>query len=73
MLRTAGVLHVEPRLAMMPSDSTLGPFEAEFAGMLGIVEERPDENEGGRGGDELLAHWGVLLPGYLPTPTQAWF
>lgn len=48
LLHAAGVLHVEPRLFVMPDDPALGEFRDEFAGMLGLLEERPDENEGGR-------------------------
>ena len=29
------------------ADPALGEFREEFAGMLGLIEERPDENEGG--------------------------
>jgi hypothetical protein len=47
LLDAVGVLHVEPELRVMPADPTLGAFGAEFAGMLGLVEERPDENDGG--------------------------
>ena len=41
LLEAAGVLHAEPRLAVMPDDSALGEFRVEFAGMLGTIEERP--------------------------------
>ncbi|MGH7525873.1 MAG: hypothetical protein ACREMX_04135 [Gemmatimonadales bacterium] len=44
LLQAAGVLHPKPRLALLPDgDPRLGAFEAEFGGMLGIIEERPDE------------------------------
>ena len=32
----------------MPDDPALGDFREQFAGMLGLIEERPDENEGER-------------------------
>jgi len=48
LLDAAGVLHVDPRLRVMPDDPSLGEFRDEFAGMLGLMEERPDENDGGR-------------------------
>ncbi len=41
LLEAAGVLHAEPRLRVMPDDSALGEFRAEFAGLLGTIEERP--------------------------------
>jgi len=50
LLDVAGVLHPEPYLAIMPDDPALGPFRTEFAGVLGFVEERPNEARDGRGG-----------------------
>jgi hypothetical protein len=52
ILEAVGVLHAEPLLARMPDDARLGEFRAEFAGMLGIIEERPDEAEGRPAGFE---------------------
>lgn len=48
LLDAVGILHVDPRLAVMPDDPRLGPFREEFSGMLGLIEERPDENDGDR-------------------------
>lgn len=48
LLDAVGILHVDPQLVVMPDDPRLGEFGAEFAGMLGLIEERPDENEGDR-------------------------
>ena len=48
LLDAVGVLHVDPQLRVMPDDPALGPFREQFAGMLGLIEERPDENEGER-------------------------
>ena len=45
LARAAGVLQAEPRLVYMPDDPRLGEFRTEFAGVLGFIEERPDENE----------------------------
>jgi hypothetical protein len=45
--QAAGVLHAPPRLVVLPDDARLGQFRAEFAGMLGTLEERPgDADEG---------------------------
>jgi hypothetical protein len=48
LLEASGILHVEPHLRVMPDDPALGEFRQEFAGMLGMIEELPDENEGQR-------------------------
>ena len=42
LLDAVGVLHVTPELYWMPDDPALGEFRAEFAGMLGLLEERPN-------------------------------
>lgn len=44
ILAAAGVPHSVPRLVVLPDDPALGPFRGEFAGMLGLLEERPDED-----------------------------
>ena len=48
VLEAASVLHVDPQLVLLPDDPGLGEFRDEFAGMLCLIEERPDENEGDR-------------------------
>lgn len=50
LLDALGVLHAAPSLAIMPDDRILGEFREEFQGMLGIIEERPNETEDGLGG-----------------------
>jgi hypothetical protein len=45
LLTAAGVLHVQPRLVVMPNDPALGEFREEFAGVLGLIEERPNEGK----------------------------
>lgn len=47
LLAAVGVLHVTPKLRVMPDDPALGEFREEFAGMLGLIEEEADENERG--------------------------
>jgi hypothetical protein len=48
MLRASGVLHAEPTLVVLPDDPRLGSYRERFKGMLGMIEERPnDEDEGG--------------------------
>jgi hypothetical protein len=41
LLQAAGVVAVQPHLFIMPDDPSLGRFRAEFAGMLGTLEEWP--------------------------------
>ena len=40
LLDAAGVLHAEPRLAIMPDDPELAEYRHPFAGMLGLLEPR---------------------------------
>jgi hypothetical protein len=48
LLRAAEVMHVVPRLYVMPNHPFLGEFREQFAGRLGQVEERPvDGDDGG--------------------------
>ncbi len=41
ILDAAGVLNTRPILVRMADDPALGEYRAEFAGMLGTIEERP--------------------------------
>lgn len=50
LLAAANVLHADPRLVVMPDDARLGEFREEFAGLLGFIEERPDEGPDGEPG-----------------------
>ncbi len=45
LIHAAGVLHPEPFLYLLPNDSSLGEFQADFGGVLGAMAERPDEND----------------------------
>ncbi|MBW3570698.1 MAG: hypothetical protein KY467_06300 [Gemmatimonadetes bacterium] len=47
LMDASGVLHVDPLLFVMPDDPRLGEFRARFAGMLGQMEERPDDGFAG--------------------------
>jgi len=50
LLEAAGVLHVEPRLVVMPDDEVLGEFRGDFAGALGTIQEYPRPAAEGRPG-----------------------
>jgi hypothetical protein len=45
LLSSAGILHPVPTLVLMPDDPALGEYREEFGGVLGWIEERPDEIE----------------------------
>jgi hypothetical protein len=48
LLKATGVLTTEPRLVVIPKDDPrLGEFQAEFGGMLGVLEERPESSDEG--------------------------
>lgn len=47
LLEAAGVAHPRPRMFVMPDDPALGEHRADFAGLLGTVEENPGDGGGG--------------------------
>lgn len=50
LLEAVGTLHVTPHLYVMPDDERLGDFRGEFAGLIGAIEERPDDGPDGEPG-----------------------
>ena len=50
LLEAADLLHPDPTLVVMPDEPRLGEFQEEFAGLLGFIEERPDEGPNGEPG-----------------------
>ena len=47
LLDAAGILHASSKFVVMPYDkAVLGKYYDEFAGLLGTIEEHPDENDG---------------------------
>jgi hypothetical protein len=55
ILTAAGVLHSEPRLVVLPDSPELGEFRAEFAGLLGTIEERQtDDGPGFAGASKIV-------------------
>ncbi|HEX2217728.1 MAG TPA: hypothetical protein VHG35_02920 [Gemmatimonadales bacterium] len=47
ILQAAGVLHAPPSVFVLPTDHPrLGEFAAEYGGLLGTIEERPNEEAG---------------------------
>src|SRR5882724_3320046 len=52
LLEAAGVRTAWPKLFVMPDDSLLGEFRADFGGMLGTLEERPTDETDERPGFE---------------------
>ncbi|MFL5311594.1 MAG: hypothetical protein ACJ79H_14180 [Myxococcales bacterium] len=51
LLEAAGILHATPQLAIMPDDPALGEFRQSFAGMLGLLEQRIEDDV--EGADEI--------------------
>jgi hypothetical protein len=47
LLDATAIPHADPRLVAMPDDPRLGPFRADFAGRLGIIEESQHDGFGG--------------------------
>ena len=45
IVAAAGILHAPPRLYVMPDHPFLGEYRERFAGALGLLEERPEEDE----------------------------
>jgi len=43
MMDALGILNSKPTICVMPDHERLGEFRVEFAGMLGTIEEDPDE------------------------------
>ncbi len=50
LLDAAGLLHAPPRLVVMPNDPILGTFRADFAGLVGTIEERSEAGPDGTPG-----------------------
>lgn len=59
LLEAAGVLHVTPRLVVMPDDPALGEFRPVFTGLLGLIEEYPQpagkDHPGFAGSSEIIS------------------
>ena len=50
LLEAVGVLHPEPQLVYVPDSPLLGEYREQFAGMLALFEERPDDLPDGEAG-----------------------
>jgi hypothetical protein len=59
LLDATGLHHADPRLVVMPNAPQLGEFRADFAGVVGTLEERPgtdfDEAEGRLGATTVIS------------------
>lgn len=51
LMAAAGIPHADEQLFVLPQDRRLGEFEAEFAGMMGFLQERVGDSQGPS------AHW----------------
>jgi len=45
LLDAVGIQEAEPKLIFLPDDEKLGEYRAEFGGILGFIEEHPQEKE----------------------------
>jgi hypothetical protein len=52
LLAAAGVLHAPPRMVVMADRASLGACRQRFAGLVGHIEERADENDPAEEGEE---------------------
>ena len=43
LMEAAGILHSKHRLVVIPDDPRLGKYRAEFAGLIGMLQEHPSE------------------------------
>ncbi|MGD2070159.1 MAG: hypothetical protein PVI57_15905, partial [Gemmatimonadota bacterium] len=73
LLEAVGVLHPEPRFMVVPDDPRLAEFREQFAGLLVLVEERPDDGpDGTRGfaGSRRIVQTDDLFDALEEDPTQ---
>lgn len=73
LLDATPLLHVTPRLVVMPDDPALGEFRGTFAGMLGTLEEIPNEGPDdtpGFAGSELVVGMDRLLERIEENPEE---
>ncbi len=64
LAEAVGVMHTNPKLVVVPNDSILGDYLAEFGGMLCLFEERPNDDmsdiQGFGGSNKVMGHSDVL-------------
>ena len=64
MLDHTDILHARPRLFRLPDDKALGEFRADYAGLLGTLEDRPADPKPGVPGfgksDEVTRTYGFF-------------
>ncbi len=50
LLEAAGLMYPHERLVVIPDDPRLGEFREDYAGLVGMLVDRPQEREGGQPG-----------------------
>ncbi|MDX5346322.1 MAG: hypothetical protein LPK19_03665, partial [Hymenobacteraceae bacterium] len=74
LLDSTKLLHAQPRLYVLPDHPDLGIYRKEFAGMMGILEENPDDPkpnvEGFGGAEDVKRTFNVLRQTYKDNDYQ---
>ena len=71
LLDALEILHVEPTLYVLPDDPALGEYRETFAGLVGALELKPQEDEGdtpGFAGSRKVVNTGNMLERLEETP-----
>jgi hypothetical protein len=64
LLDSTEILHARPKLFVLPNDPALGPYRAEYAGLFGMLEDRPVDPQKGKkgfaGADDITRTFGLF-------------
>ncbi len=71
LMEAAGVLHARPRMVVMADRASLAACRERFAGVLGYIEERADENDPGEDGAQDADDEGDSTGGDTPADADA--
>ncbi|KAA9345667.1 BamA/TamA family outer membrane protein [Adhaeribacter soli] len=64
LLDSTDILHARPRLYVLPNDPALGPYRVKYAGLFGMLEDRPIDPPKGKKGfanaDDITRSYGLF-------------